>query len=241
MLHIIPSIFVKNGKCTAMNSGLNNKYTFLGDTPLDLALKFQDCGIKKLQLIDLDGVETDMIKNLPALHDLSSLTKLEILFGGGVNTDEEMKLAFDYGASQVICSTLPSNEKEFFGSWILNHGRDKVILNIDVIDNKVNVYGGAALQAKEEVLSYMEYFYHCSALFVKCTELSTLDGSSGPAYDLYNKIKNRFPDLKLVASGGVRNIEDIKRLQEQGMYAIVFGKAFYDGGITLDDLKKLNL
>lgn len=241
MIHIIPSIFVKDGKCIAISENHSCKYSFLKDSPLDLALQFQDVGIKKVQLIDLDGVETDIVKNLHCLSDISSLTKLEVSFGGGVNTDDEIRLAFDYGANKVICSTLRTNEKELFGSWIFTYGRDKIILSVDTVGNKVNAFGESHLDAKQDVLDYIDYFNHFGILYVKCTELTAIESATGPTYDLYNKVKNRFPNLKLIASGGVRTIDDIKRLQEQGLYAVVFGKAFYEGKITLEEIKKLNL
>jgi phosphoribosylformimino-5-aminoimidazole carboxamide ribotide isomerase len=241
MIHIIPSIFVKEGKCAVIKDANNDSYTLLKESPLDLALKFEDHGIKKVQLIDLDGVETDTVKNLNSLSEISRFTNLEVEFGGGVNTDDEIRLAFEYGANQVSCSTLPSRQKELFGAWIVTYGRNKLILSVDTVDDKVNIYGETRNQATEDVLQYIDYFYHFSILYVKCTDLNSLGGANGPTFDLYNKIKNRFPDLKLIASGGIRNIDDIRLLQEQGMYAAVFGKAFYDGRITFDDLKKFTL
>jgi phosphoribosylformimino-5-aminoimidazole carboxamide ribotide isomerase len=241
MIHIVPSILVKDGKCALIKNDSADQYTFLKEKPLDLALKFEDHGIKKIQLIDLDGVITDTVKNLHTLSDISAFTTLEIAFGGGVNTDAEIRLAFEYGAHQVSCSTLPSREKELFGAWLVSYGRNKLILGVDAIDQKVNIYGESRKQAKEDVLDYIDYFYQFSVLYIKCNTLSGDESSVGPNFDLYNKINNRFPDLKLIASGDIRSIDDLVRLQEQGIYAAVLGNALYDGSISFEELKKFTL
>ena len=238
MIHIIPSILVKDGKCAVLTDDTSDKYTLLKESPLDLALKYEEHGIKKIQLFDLDGELTDTIKNIDALGEISSFTNLEIAFGGGVNSDAEIRLAFEYGANQVSCTTLPSLQKELFGAWLITYGRNKLILGVNSVDHKVNIYGETRKQAKEDVLDYIDFFYHYSVLYVKCTTLRHESDLQGPNFDLYNKINNRFPDLKLIASGGIRHVEDIKKLQEQGIFAVVLGNALNDGRISIEEIKK---
>lgn len=237
MIQIIPAISIIGNKVARMNQGSFENISLYEESPLDMALKFQDAGIKRIHLIDLDGAKRGRVVNIDVLEMIAGYTDLTIEFGGGVTEDDDIRLAFENKADMVHAATVAARNRELFSSWIISYGRNKIMLSVDSIDGKVATKGWFN-KTEIDIMELIEYYHTQSIMYVKCTDV-TRDGTlSGPPFELYKKILNKFPDIKLIASGGIRSVEDIDQLQELGVYGVIFAKAYYDGQIKLNDLQK---
>ena len=211
MIQLIPTIYVKQGK--AICNYIDGNYQILSATPLEIAIKLKEEGFKKIEVIDIDGVETDEIENIESLKQISAYTGLEVYFGGGVNTDDEVRLAFEYGASLVICSSIAAKRRDLFEGWLLTYTRNKLVLGVDVFNNQLYAHGQKHNE-DIDVIDYIDHFYKLGILHVKINSLNATE----PNLVLINKVKNRFPDLKLIVTGGVTSVEEIALLKELGIH-----------------------
>jgi phosphoribosylformimino-5-aminoimidazole carboxamide ribotide isomerase len=240
MIQVIPSIAVRHGKVVKMRKGDLSSEKAYDQNPLDLAKLFEDHGIEVLHLVDLDGAETGSPKNYHVLEAIAGHTHLKIDFTGGIATDGDVGKAFGFGAAYITASSVAVIHPELFASWIVSYGREKMTLGADVTDvqsKKISFHGW---QQKSELtlFDHLTYFYDRGLKYAKTTDVSRDGVLEGPAFSFYQEIMEHFPELKILASGGVRGIDDIRKLNEMGVFAVIFGKAFYEGILNLKDLEQ---
>ena len=240
MIQVIPSIAIRKGKVIKMRKGDPTSEKAYEENPLDLAMRFENHGIEVIHLVDLDGAEKGSPVNYHVLEAIAGHTKLKVDFTGGISTDGDISKAYEYGAAYITAASIAVTNPELFASWIISYGREKMTLGADIIDLKTKelLFRGWQKKAQLTFFDHVDYFYSRGLKYVKATDVS-LDGTmEGPAFDFYKEIIDRFPDLCVLASGGVRGVDDIQRLNEMGVFAVIFGKAFYEGIINLKDLEK---
>jgi len=240
MIQVIPSIAIRKGKVIKMRKGDPTSEKAYEENPLDLAMRFENHGIEVIHLVDLDGAEKGSPVNYHVLEAIAGHTKLKVDFTGGISTDGDISKAYEYGAAYITAASIAVTNPELFASWIISYGREKMTLGADIIDLKTKelLFRGWQKKAQLTFFDHVDYFYSRGLKYVKATDVS-LDGTmEGPAFDFYKEIIDRFPDLCVLASGGVRGVNDIQRLNEMGVFAVIFGKAFYEGIINLKDLEK---
>lgn len=240
MIQIIPAISIIGNKVARMNECNLDNISLYEETPLDMALKLQDNGIKRVHLIDLDGAKKGRVVNTHILEMIAGYTDLTIEFGGGITEDDDIRLAFENKADMIHAATVAAKNRELFSSWIISYGRNKIMLSVDSIDGKIATKGWFN-RTEIDVMELIEYYHTQSIMYVKCTDVARDGQLGGPPYELYKKILNKFPDIKLIASGGVRSVEDIEQLQDLGVYGVIFAKAYYEGKIKLNELQKFLL
>ncbi|MEQ9305601.1 MAG: HisA/HisF-related TIM barrel protein, partial [Marinoscillum sp.] len=201
--------------------------------------RFADHGISRIHLIDLEGAKKGTPVNYPTLEMISGHTDLKINFAGGLHTDGDIIKSFEFGAESIAAATIAVYNKELFANWLMSYGREKVSLSADTLNGVIKV-GGWQKDTKIRLEEHIEYFYDRGLKYLKTTDISKDGVMEGPSFKLYEQLTKRFPELCIFASGGVRNTDDIKQLRELGLYGVIFGKAFYEGNITLKDLESLS-
>ncbi|MBF9253635.1 1-(5-phosphoribosyl)-5-[(5-phosphoribosylamino)methylideneamino]imidazole-4-carboxamide isomerase [Pontibacter sp. 172403-2] len=237
MMEIIPAIDIIGGQCVRLTEGDFAQQTTYDSNPLEVAKRFEDHGIKRLHLVDLDGARAKKPVNLAVLESIATNTRLSIDFGGGLQSEEALTQAFDAGASQITAGSIALREPETVKSWLQKYGADKIIIGAD--------YKGAniAISAWTEESSYpvqdfiSDYVETGAKLFI-CTDVSKDGKLQGPSLDTYRHLKLTLPDAEIIASGGVTTINDLEVLQEIGMKGAIIGKAIYEGTIQLKDLAR---
>ena len=235
MIELIPAIDIIGGKCVRLAKGDYDKKTEYNESPVDVAKAFQQMGFRRLHIVDLDGARSKHIVNSKILNDIASATTLQIDFGGGIKSDADISTAFDYGASMITIGSLAVTDKEKVFSWIDRYGAEKIIIGADVKGTTIAVNGWQE-ESSEELLPFISKYVQRGISKFLCTDIS-LDGMlNGPSVDLYKTILSEFPNLHLIASGGVSSNEDIYNLEAEGVPAVVFGKAFYEGKINVKQL-----
>ena len=237
MIELIPAIDIIDGKCVRLSQGDYNTQKVYNESPLEVAKEFEANGIRRLLVVDLDGAKSSHIVNYKVLDQLAGHTSLTIDFGGGIKTDEDLTIAFEYGAQMVTLGSIAVKNPDLFKSWLHKFGAEKIILGADVKDNRISVNGWKE-ESQQELLPFLDGYTQEGIRKVLCTDISRDGMLQGPSIDLYKQIMAQFPDMHLIASGGVSGLDDIIRLDEAGIPAVVFGKALYEGRITLKDLKR---
>lgn len=240
MIQVIPSIALRKGHVVKMRKGDPTSEKAYDENPLDLAKRFQDHGIEVIHLVDLDGAETGNPKNYHVLEAIAGHTDLKVDFTGGISTDGDVDKAFEYGADYITASSVAVISSETFASWIISYGREKITLGADVTDIKTKTVAFRGWQKKADIhlFEHLQKFYDRGLKYAKCTDVSRDGVLEGPAFEFYSEIIQKFPDLKVLASGGVRGVDDIKILNEMGVFAVIFGKAYYEGILQLKDLEQ---
>lgn len=231
MIELIPAIDIINGQCVRLTKGDYSQKTVYNDNPVVVAQRFEQLGFKRLHIVDLDGAKSKHIVNDEVLRRITSETKLVVDFGGGIKTDNDIEKAFAAGASMVTIGSIAVTDKERFIGWLQKYGTDKIILGADVRGGMISINGWKE-DSQQELLPFLKYYVDKGVKNVLCTEISRDGTLSGPAIDLYRNIMKEYPEIHLIASGGVSSNEDIEVLEEAGIPAVVFGKAFYEGKIT---------
>lgn len=241
MIKIIPSIAIRKGRVVKMRKGDPLSEKDYNENPLDLARRFESHGLEIVHLVDLDGAEKGSPVNYHVLETIAGHTNLKIDFTGGISTDGDIGKAFEYGATYVTASSIAVSDPELFALWILSFGREKVKLGADVkdINNKHLLYRGWTRKSTSTLFDHIDYFHERGLKYVKSTDVSRDGVLEGPAFTFYGELRERYPDLSILASGGVRGIDDIKKLNDLGLYAVIFGKAYYEGILKLDEIEKL--
>ncbi|MEQ8478852.1 1-(5-phosphoribosyl)-5-[(5-phosphoribosylamino)methylideneamino] imidazole-4-carboxamide isomerase [Fulvivirga sp.] len=237
MIQIIPSIVINDGKVIRLQQGDFSKEIVYDQTPIDLAKSFEDHGIEVVHLVDLDGAKRGQPKNYHILEAIAGYTNLKVDFTGGIHTDGDISKAYEYGASYITAASIATTRKELFASWIVSYGREKITLGADALDGKIAIRGWQK-QTDLDIFEHIDYFYSRGLKYVKTTDISRDGVMEGPAFDLYQQIIDKFQDICVLASGGVRDVADIERLNDMGVFAVIFGKAFYEGRIKLKELEK---
>ena len=236
MIEIIPAIDLIDGKCVRLSQGDYAQKIVYNENPVEVARMFADAGIRRLHLVDLDGAKAHHIVNHKVLSDIAHKTDLVIDFGGGLKSDDDLRIAFESGASMVTGGSIAVRNPEVFESWIARYGAEKIILGADVKDEKVAV-GGWIETTDLDLMPFIKKYTDKLINKVICTDISKDGMLQGPAIDLYQRILAQFPDLYLIASGGVSCLQDVERLQDAAVPAVIVGKAFYENRIKLSDLK----
>lgn len=239
MIELIPAIDLIEGKCVRLSQGDYNQKKIYNENPLEIAKQFEDAGIRRLHLVDLDGAKAQHIVNYKTLQTISSKTNLTIDFGGGLKTDEDLKIAFENGASMVTGGSIAVKNPDTFHSWIKTFGAEKIILGADVKDEKIAVQGWIEV-TNLNLLPFLKKNIDKGINKVICTDISKDGMLQGPSSELYKKILATYPNLYLIASGGISSIDDILYLDSIGVPAVIFGKAIYEGKITLKELHNIN-
>ena len=234
MIELIPAIDIINGQCVRLTKGDYDQKTVYGK-PLDMALEFERIGYKRLHVVDLDGAKSKHIVNDAVLREITSSTNLVVDFGGGIKTDEDIEKAFTAGASMVTIGSIAVTNPDLFMGWLEQYGTDRMILGADVRHGKISINGWKEDSA-EDLLPFLKKYVDAGVRNVLCTEISKDGTLTGPAIELYQEIMDAYPQLHLIASGGVSSLNDIIALNAAGIPAVVFGKAIYEGKINLKEL-----
>ncbi len=237
MIQIIPAIDIIDGKCVRLTQGDYAQVTKYYDDPLDVAMLFEDNGIKRLHLVDLDGAKEKRIMNYKTLERIAGKTQLHIDFGGGLQSDKDVEIAFECGAKQITGGSIAVKNKALFAEWINKYGAEKIILGADTKDKKIAVHGWQET-SEIHLFDFVDEYLAKGIKYCISTDVSKDGMLQGPAIDLYKEMKDRFPPLQIIASGGVSNINDIELLDKEGIYGVIIGKAIYEGRIALVDLKQ---
>lgn len=235
MIELIPAIDLIDGKCVRLTKGDYAQKTVYNEDPLSQALEFQRLGFRRLHIVDLDGAKSKHIVNDAVLRSITQHTDLIVDFGGGIKTTADMEKAFDAGARMVTVGSIAVTEPETFLGWLEQYGADRIILGADVRNGMVSINGWKEDSA-EELLPFLERYARAGVRNVLCTEISKDGTLAGPATELYRTVMARYPGLHLIASGGVSCNDDIHKLETNGIPAVVFGKAYYEGKIDIATL-----
>ena len=235
MIELIPAIDIIDGKCVRLTKGDYDQKKVYNDDPVEVAKQFDSLGFRRLHVVDLDGAKSKHIVNVDVLKAITSSTNLIVDFGGGIKTDNDIELAFANGASLVTIGSIAVTQPELFASWLEKYGADRIILGADVRNGKISINGWKEDSA-EDLLPFLKYYINKGVINVLCTEISKDGMLEGPATDLYKEVMAEYPNLNLIASGGISSNEDIKELNRHGIPSVVFGKAIYEGKIDMKEL-----
>ena len=234
-IEIIPAIDVIDGKCVRLTQGDYRSKKIYADDPLEMAQRFQQAGLRRLHLVDLDGAKARRIVNHRVLEKIAAATDLRIDFGGGVQSDSDLELAFACGAKQVTGGSIAVKNRPLFLHWLQKYGGDKIILGADTRHGKIAIHGWQET-AEQPVQDFLPDFSAHGIRFAICTYGSKDGALAGPAFDLYREITASHPALNLIASGGVSTLDDIVKLDEMGLFGVIIGKAIYEGTVSLQAL-----
>ena len=235
MIELIPAIDIINGQCVRLTKGDYDQKTVYRDMPDEVACEFETLGFKRLHVVDLDGAKSKHIVNDSILKAITTKTNLTVDFGGGIKTDEDIEKAFEAGASMVTVGSIAVTNPDLFMGWIEKYGADRMILGADVRNGKISINGWKE-DSTEDLLPFLKKYINAGVKNVLCTEISKDGTLAGPAIDLYKQVMDVYPQLHLIASGGVSSKDDILALEAAGIPAVVFGKAIYEGKINLKAL-----
>ena len=237
MIELIPAIDIIDGKCVRLSQGDYDTKKIYNENPLEVAKEFEANGIQRLHVVDLDGAKSSHVVNYKVLDAIAGHTSLTIDFGGGIKTDEDLVITFENGAHMVTLGSVAVKKPELFKKWLHQYGAEKIILGADVKDNRISVSGWLE-EGPQELMPFLTNYTQEGVSKVLCTDISRDGMLQGPSIELYKQVMQRFPTMHLIASGGVSGVDDIIRLDEAGIPAVVFGKALYEGRITMKDLKR---
>ena len=237
MIELIPAIDIIEGQCVRLTKGDYDQKTVYRDSPAEVAMEFEKIGFKRLHVVDLDGAKSKHIVNEQVLQAITAETSLTVDFGGGIKTDEDIEKAFGAGASMVTIGSIAVTNPDLFMGWLEKYGAKRIILGADVRHGKISINGWKE-DSSEDLLPFLKKYVDAGVKNVLCTEISKDGTLAGPAIELYRQVMTAYPELHLIASGGVSSIEDIQALDAAGIPAVVFGKAIYEGRIDLNELRE---
>ena len=238
MIKIIPSIDLVDGKCVRLTQGNFDEKKIYDSDPVAVAKRSAEAGIERLHLVDLDGAKAGKVINHQILERIAAETKLKIDFGGGIKSDDDIQKVFDCGANQVTAGTIAVQNPKLVLSWIQKFGKDKIILGADVLNGIVRINGWVN-PSEIKLFDFITNYQWHGIRYVLCTDIEKDGMMKGSSVDLYKSIIKQFPEMRVIASGGVSSIEEIKQLNKIGCYGVVIGKAIYENLISLEDLAKL--
>lgn len=234
-MYIIPAIDIIGGKCVRLTQGDYNQKKEYHDSPLEMTKRFEDAGIQRLHLVDLDGAKAKKIINSEVLKSVSQGTSLQVDFGGGVQSDEDAALAFELGAHQLTGGSIAVKNPSMFENWIEKFGGDKIILGADAKDRKIAISGWEETTSVD-LIDFIKGYVAKGISYVICTDVAKDGLLQGPSTELYEEIMQEIPGLRLIASGGVSSMKDLEALEKTGVYGAIVGKAYYEGRISLEEL-----
>jgi len=239
MIELIPAIDLMDGKCVRLTQGDFDTQKIYHTDPLEIAKVFEDNGMRRLHVVDLDGAREGRIINYRVLEQIATHTTLVIDFGGGLKSDHDLEIAFSSGAQMVTGGSIAVKEPEKFISWVKRYGSQQIILGADAKDKKIAINGWQNTTDKA-LIPFIEAYQQQGIRMVICTDISRDGMLQGPAIHLYKEIRNTLPDIYLIASGGVSSVQDIEALEAVGVPAVIFGKALYEGKVKLKELVRFN-
>lgn len=252
-MRIIPAIDIIDGKCVRLSKGDYNTKKIYNENPLEVAKSFENAGIEYLHLVDLDGAKSSRIINHKVLELIATKTNLKIDFGGGLKTNEDLKIAFESGANQITGGSIAVKTPTLFKEWINQYGTDKIILGADANNRKIAVSGWSE-ESNEEVIPFIQSYQNEGISYVICTDIAKDGMLEGPSFELYQDIisqcvtsslsfraESRNEKIKLIASGGISTFDELPKLVELGCEGTIIGKAIYEGRISLKQLENFIL
>lgn len=240
MIQIIPAIDLIEGKCVRLTQGDYGQKKIYNENPLEVALQFEDAGLKRMHLVDLDGAKAKKVVNWKVLETIAAKTSLHIDFGGGVQSDDDLKIVFESGAKQVTGGSVAVKQPDLFEHWLKTYGGEKIILGADAKNEKIAVSGweeGTTIWVYDFVEEYVEK----GVQYTISTDVAKDGLLQGPSFDLYKNMQDKCPDLNIIASGGIAGIEDVEKLAEMTIYGVIIGKAIYENRISLADLQRFSV
>ena len=237
MIEIIPAIDLIEGKCVRLTQGDYATRKVYNEDPLEVAKAFEDHGITRLHVVDLDGARAGNIVNYRTLERLATRTALAIDFGGGLKSDKDLEIAFDCGAQMVTGGSIAVKDPESFAGWLQRFGNERIILGADAKEGFVAISGWEE-ETPLELIPFIRDYHEKGVSKVICTDIGRDGMLEGPALGLYKDILQEVPGVYLIASGGVSGLGDIEQLEEAGVPAVIFGKALYEGRIRLEELER---
>ena len=235
MIQLIPAIDIIEGRCVRLSKGDYSAKTQYDALPLDMAKAYEDAGVKRLHLVDLDGAKASGPQNLATLEQIATRTSLEIEFGGGIKSTDALQAVFDYGATYAIAGSIAAREPELFELWLASYGPEKMVLGADLKGGKVSINGW-----KEEVdMTIDDMIARFAAVKqIICTDISKDGMLQGPAFELYKDLQTRYDAIDFTVSGGISSMADIERLNDEGLRKVIIGKAIYENRITLKEIER---
>ena len=237
MINVIPAIDLIDGKCVRLTKGDYNQKKQYDASPLDMALRYQDIGIRRLHLVDLDGAKSSSPKNLHVLEEIAIRTSLEIEWGGGIKSDQALYDAYNAGADYLIIGSVAVSKPDLFARWLDEYGGSRLILGADVNEGRVAINGWLE-KSKQTIDALIDRFIPHGLREVICTDISKDGMLQGPTFDLYARLQEKYPEQDIIVSGGISKMDDIRRLDEMNLRHVIVGKAIYEGRITLEELKR---
>ena len=237
MIELIPAIDVIDGKCVRLSQGNYDSKKVYNESPLEVAKAFEAHGMRRLHVVDLDGAASQHVVNYRTLEQIATHTSLTIDFGGGLKTAKDIDIAFNSGAQMVTLGSVAVKNPELFDAWLNTYGNEKIILGSDVKENRIAINGWKE-ESPLELMPFLDQYIKKGITKVLCTDISRDGMLRGAALPLYKEIMGTYPELYLIASGGISCLDDILQLDDAGIPAVVFGKAIYEGRISLNDLTR---
>ncbi len=234
-MEIIPAIDLIDGKCVRLTQGDYDQKTAYSSNPLEMAQRFADHGIRRLHLVDLDGAKQRTVVNLNVLEQIATHTSLAVDFGGGVQSDEDLRRVLEAGAQQVTGGSIAVRQPEVFMRWLDQHGADKIILGADARDRLVAISGWQE-KSTLKVINFVRDYAKQGVRYVICTDVAKDGLLQGPSFELYDELRAQVPLVHLIASGGITTVDDLRQLKANGLHGAIIGKALYEGPLTLSDL-----
>ena len=235
-MEIIPAIDIIDGKCVRLTHGDYSQKKIYNENPLEVAKEFEDAGIKRLHLVDLDGAKAGAVKNWKVLETIAGRTSLVIDFGGGIKSEKDVQIVFDSGAVLATIGSIAVKDEQTFSDWLKKFGAEKFLLGADVKKEKITISGWTE-ETEIWIYDFIEKYIEKGMKQIFCTDVSKDGALEGPSTELYKNIVEKFPELHFIASGGVSSIDDVYQLQETGCKGVIIGKAIYEGRIQLSELK----
>ena len=235
MIELIPAIDLIGGKCVRLTKGDYDTQKVYNEDPVAVAREFEEYGFKRLHVVDLDGARSKHVVTHKVLERMAQATNLIIDFGGGIKTDEDIRIATENGAQMVTVGSVAVTQPELFLGWLQQLGSERIILGADVKNGRISINGWKE-DSSDELIPFLDKYIQKGVQKVLCTEISKDGTLQGPATALYREIMTQFPQCHLIASGGVSSMNDLQELDQAGIPAVVFGKAIYEGRIALKDL-----
>lgn len=235
-MRIIPAIDIIEGKCVRLSKGDYDTKIIYNENPLEVAKSFEAHGIEYLHLVDLDGAKSSKIVNYKILEQIATQTSLKIDFGGGLKSDDDLRIAFESGANQITGGSIAVKNRAIFEKWISEYGSEKIILGADAKDEKIAVSGWLE-ESNEDLVPFIQDYQSKGIQYVICTDIAKDGMLQGPSFDLYSKILAEAKGIKLIASGGISTFDELPKLAELGCEGTIIGKAIYEGRISLKQLE----
>ena len=237
MINIIPAIDLIDGKCVRLTKGDYNQKKQYDASPLDMALRYQDIGIRRMHLVDLDGAKSSSPKNLHVLEQIATHTSLDIEWGGGIKNDEALRDAFNAGANHLIVGSVAVSHPELFARWLDTYGGDRLVLGADINNGRVAINGWLE-ESEQTIENLIDRFVPHGLREVICTDIAKDGMLQGPTFDLYARLQAAYPEQDIIVSGGISKMDDIRRLNEMNLRHVIVGKAIYEGRITHNELSQ---